>query len=208
MKASISIYTLKHFWKKSLFIDLILIILFLLCLFLSYKSTDTNKHFDTSGFWLNLSASFLSIWITVRLIENLISKREKLKNARNVFIDNIKHPSDYITKFFPRLDERDLTYLKRELKWFEKKWGNHFYALILKDNEVDIARKLIGFNREILFDLEHLIIGLGIKFNDESEKETDVKKRLDRLQTTIEKTEQEIENLIMEVWKTDYPITL
>lgn len=207
-KASISIYSLYHFWKRPVFIDIVLIVFFGVSLFFAVKQTDINKPFDVSGFWINLAASFLSIWITVRLVDNLIKKREKLKNARQILVSNIKHPIEYVNRFYPRLNERDVTYLQRELNWFEKKWGNSFYLKILKENEEEYVRKLVGLNRQLVDDVEHLVIGQQISINDEKQKQNDTNSRLLRLKNKMAETEIEIENLVMEIWKTDRPISL
>jgi hypothetical protein len=207
-KASISLFSLYHFWKKPLFLDIILVLLFALSLVFSIKLVGPNKSFDFSSFWNNLSASFLSIWITVRLINNLVSKRERLKTARQTFVNNIKHPIDYINRFYPRLDERDLAYLEKEYNWFTKKWGDRFYATILKNSEEEYARKLIGLNGELLNDVQHLILGQAVSFNNVEDKEKDLKSRLVRLNITMKKMESEIDNLVMEIWKTDRPVSL
>jgi hypothetical protein len=208
MKTSISIFSLYNFWKRPIIIDIVLILAFAVSLFFSIKLSVPVQKFDYSSFFLNLSASFLSIWVTIRLIDNLINKREKLRLARQTLFENLKHPLEYITRFYPRLDDRDYEYLKREINWFDKKWGKSFYVKILKDNEEPIARKLFGLNMQVLSDVYNVSIGYKLVFNCEEDKEMEISRRLKSLSDTLRKTETEIENLANEVWKTDKPISL
>jgi hypothetical protein len=208
MTAYIPMYSLKHFWKKPVYIDILLAFVFILFLCLSYKYSDAKKGFDFSSFFLNVSAGVLTIWITVRVIDGLIKKRERLKQARETFFKNLKYPFDFVNKVYRTLDERDLAHLKRETKWFEKKWSIASYVTILRENEDPIARKLMGLNMQLLTDIENVVVGRRIEANAITDKEAIMKWRIKNLDDRLNEIEAELDKLIAEVWKTDKPVTL
>ncbi len=205
MKPSISIYSIRHFYKKPIFIDLILMLFFVISITCAIKFSD-NPEFDYSSFFQRLSVSLLSIWITVRLINKLIKKREKLRHARQTLIQNLKHPFEYISRFYPRFDERDLEYLKREAHWFNKKWGESYFVTILKENEEPIARKLIVLNNKLLTDLHNVVIVNKMVFNREEDREEEMNSRLKDLNDTLQQIDVKINFLVTEIWKTEKPV--
>jgi len=205
----ISWYSLKHFWKKPIFIDLILLFFFIICIVLSVKFSGKLYIIDYNSFFLNLSTCLISVWITVRIIESLIIKREKLRDARRTLLENLKHPYVYIDNIYSSLNQRDLDYLKRNNKWFDNKWGNGFYITVLKDKEWPIAQKLIGLNMQILTEVHNVVIHKNMNNSNNIKQDEELLERsFEMLRKKMLEIETEIEKLQTEMWKTDKPVPL
>jgi len=205
----ISAFNLKHFLKKSIFIDFILVILIIFSFILSNWFLGKWGNFDYGSFFLNLTTSLISVWITVRLIDNLTNKREKLRNARIILFEDLSHPFYFLEGRFKFLDERDLHCLKRDVKLLEKKWKYSFNNSILKPNEDNIARNLYNLNMQISMYVHNVVICK--KMDNPNTKELDeelLKQRLNILQEEMGKMETEIEKLQIEMWKTTNPMPL
>ena len=208
MDKSISWYTLKHFWKKPIFIDLILIPLFVGCLVIAISVIKRPAHFDVSGLCINLSTSFLGTWIAVRIVDNMMRKREKLKTARQTFVSEITHPVEFLKNTLPVFTQRDYTRLEKEIHWFNRKWPLKLTGTIFKPAEEEIAREITGLNLQLLGHLQHLITVHRMTFNAESERGVMYNERLAQVDAFVAIIDTQLERLILEVWKTDSPVTL
>ena len=206
----ISLFSLRHFLKRPIFIDLILAILVIISFILSNWFSGMRCEYDYGSFFLNLTTSLISVWITVRLIDNLINKRERLRNARIMLFEDLSHPFHFLEKHFEILNENDLRRLKRDIELLEKKWKYSIHNnSIFKPNEEDIARNLYNLNMQISMDVHNVIVSKNMNNPTMIEQDKELlRKRLDTLRKSMSKMETEIGKLRVEMWKTTSPIQL
>lgn len=200
-------FHLKHFWKKQWLIDLIILIALSLTIYLTLKSSSEDTSFDKDSFLLNLATELIGVWLSVRIIDRLLKKRERLDNARQQLIKNLRHPFNYCYSISPRFKRKDVDYLKNEMKWFERRWIKR--RSFLKNREIDIAMEIQRQNNALLIAIENMVIydetidtWMELNIGD---KEKDNKWRADAVEKELEQLEDSIEKLILAFWESDNP---
>lgn len=200
-------FDIKQFWKKQWLIDIILLIVLSVTIYLTVKTSSDGKCFDYNSFLLNLSTEIIGVWLSVRIIDRLLKKRERLDSARQHLIKNLRHPFNYSYSISPRFKRKDVDYLKNEMKWFERRWIKR--RGFLKNKEADIAREIQRHNYTLITDIENLVIhyesiDTWSELN-QGDKEKDYKWRADAIEKTLEQLEDSIEKLILTFWENDNP---
>lgn len=200
-------FDIKQFWKKQWLIDIILLIVLSVTIYLTVKTSSDGKCFDYNSFLLNLSTEIIGVWLSVRIIDRLLKKRERLDSARQHLIKNLRHPFNYSYSISPRFKRKDVDYLKNEMKWFERRWIKR--RGFLKNKEADIAREIQRHNYTLITDIENLVIhyesiDTWSELN-QGDKEKDYKWRANAIEKTLEQLEDSIEKLILTFWENDNP---
>lgn len=200
-------FDIKQFWKKQWLIDIILLIVLSVTIYLTVKTYSDGKCFDYNSFLLNLSTEIIGVWLSVRIIDRLMKKRERLESARQYLIKNLRHPFNYCYSIAPRFKRKDVDYLKNEMKWFERRWIKR--RGFLNNKEADIAREIQRHNYTLITDIENLVIHYETidKWSElnQGDKEKDYKWRADAIEKTLEQLEDSIEKLILTFWENDNP---
>jgi len=176
-------YNLRHFWKKKFILDWILIPLIVIFGYLSISNIGLQSNYYS--LYLNLATSFLIVWLSVRLIDNLIEKRKNLNKQRYELINEIhnlitlfENTTTNSSDVLQNRNYRTLKYFKykftQKTKYFDYQENDSFLKIINKlentirifDN-LEIARK--SMNDEM----------------DNSYSDVEFRKRIDSLNTEL-----------------------
>jgi hypothetical protein len=200
-------FDIKQFWKKKWLIDVILLIALCVAIYFTVRTSDKDKGFDYNSFLLNLSTEIIGVWLSVRIIDRLLKKRERLENARRNLVQNLRHPFNYAYLLSPRYKRKDVDYLKNEMKWFERRWIKR--RSFLKNREADIAMDITRNNYLLITAIENLVIYYET-FENWSElnlgdKENDYKWRIEAVDKALIELETSIEKLLLTFWEKDSP---
>ncbi|HNP34062.1 MAG TPA: hypothetical protein PKN96_12285 [Flavobacterium sp.] len=199
----IDIYHLKQFWKKPWVVDLILFLTICVCIYLTWRTSCPATGVDYNGFLLNLTTELIGVWLSVRIIDRLIKKRERLQDVRKNLLKNLRHPFDFIYRKHPYYEQKDVDYLENEMKWFDRRWDKR--RSVFKLQEQDIARAIHSLNYELTRVISNVVIAERIHHNSPEEKKKLVDERLKVVDDTLVQLEKNIEKLILTFWETDNP---
>jgi hypothetical protein len=197
------LYHIKHCWRKPWIIDVILAFSITSCIYLTYKTSDAGKGIDYNGFLLNLTTELLGVWLSVRIIERMIRKQERLNEIRRNLLRNLRHPFDIAFRKYPHYNGQDLRYLKRELKWFDMRWEQR--QSVFKLNEQNLSRKIISMNYGLVTAIENVLIARDLPLNSMIQLENVVEERMQAVSKVLTQLEDEIEQLTLTFWETDNP---
>jgi hypothetical protein len=201
--AKMDLYHIYHFLKKSWIIDCLLFIFICLCALMIYKSISPKTPFDNQGFYVNLSTGLLSVWLSVRIIDRLLKKRDRLQNARRTLLGNLSHPYEYSSRNFPHFNQTDLEYLKNEQEWFDLRWQKR--RRFLKSKELNQADEIERLNLQLIQSIENYLIIRKTEYKYLDEKDREEKDRVDKIKNDLNELKEAIKVMIFIFWETDNP---
>lgn len=199
----IDIYHIKQFWKKPWVVDLILFLTICVCVYLTWKTASAETGVDYNGFLLNLTTELVGVWLSVRIIDRLIQKRDRLQTVRRNLLNNLKHPFDFIFRKHPYYEQKDVEYLQNESKWFDRRWDRR--RTVFKENELQIARKIHSLNMQLTTAISNVVVAERIELNPPEDKKKLIDERLKVVEKVLDELEENIEHLILAFWQTDNP---
>jgi hypothetical protein len=132
-----------------------------------------------------------------------MKKRERLQTKRKELLNNLRYPFDYITRKYPYYNNKDVTYLENEIKWFERRWTVR--KDVFKLREQDIANAIHSLNIQLITEVSNVVIADKLQYNDSQDKKKLIDERLESLDNKLILLEAKIEELVLAFWQTDNP---
>ncbi len=161
---------LSTWWRELAGIDLIALGLgFVLTIgFILYKNAFPDQKSPWLDLWPNISTDFLGVWVSVRLIDALIQKRERYHSIRREIISNLNYIRSESLKLLPKIYDFSVKTLAAELMFSQERFpkrkkyldGGEQRAIeqvnrileqitILADDYLHLQKQLIGGRFEI-----------------------------------------------------------
>lgn len=117
--------TLKQWWNDWAPIDLISLGLSALSavgyLYYKYKNPAYNEPW--LEFWSNITTDLFFAWVTIRLIDVIIKRRDHREEVRRTLAGNLNYTIQIIQSFLPKAYQHDLERLKDELYWANRRFN-------------------------------------------------------------------------------------
>lgn len=169
-----------------------------------------NSYFNNSIFGftfrnasINLSVGLFCVWLSVRLIDSLIKRRESYKSNRLILFDHLTNPYKIIESYEGHYNIHTLKKLDREIKWFNNRWDRR--KKFLTQNEVNVANKIRTLTTLIHTDLKNIILSFN---NTPSTKENSyarVKELSERIENKMNEQQLLIDELLELGWSLSHP---
>jgi len=122
---------IKRYFRFWFWIDLVGLALSVI-LIISYLVCGYNFDEHIQNLWSNLAIEILGVWLSVRIIDFLLQRHKNFRDTRlqqlrilQYFYDTGINVLEYGVAY-----QRDIDSLKREIKYFDKRWlrrKKHFY---------------------------------------------------------------------------------
>lgn len=104
---------------------------------LAYFMKDADN-----GFWLNLSTELLGVYISIRFIEVLINKNQRVHEDRREIVSNVNWYFEQAEKIPPYFDDYRIKDLETEIKYFALRWEERKKLLDVDEQQsIDEIRK-------------------------------------------------------------------
>ena len=68
----------------------------------------------------NIGTELLGVWLSVRIIESVLRRRQKRSRLRAQLVDNMNYLVTLIRGIAPHFEQQTIDHLSSELKWFEE----------------------------------------------------------------------------------------
>lgn len=134
-----NIFDVRHFWKKKIVIDVILLTLISIFALLTFNYFNSKS--DFFSVYLSLTVGLLIVWLTFRIIDELLNKRKILFEFRERVIEELER---IITTFeidLLSISKLNNQILKRKLSTYRAKFTEKKYYL--NDTESDKINRIL-----------------------------------------------------------------
>lgn len=101
-----------------------------------------------NGFWLNLSTELIGAYISVRIIDQFLKRKEKRHFDRREIVDNVFWFYEVASKLLPYVDEWRIKDLQQEIKYFGLRWDDR--KNLFEMDEIKIIDEIVASRDKIV----------------------------------------------------------
>jgi hypothetical protein len=192
MKGALNSWFRFWFWIDLLGIGLS----FFLLAFYFFADTYPEK---VTGFSKDIGLTFLGTWISVRVIDGLLKKREKYNHVRLEVLGNLKYFFDTAAFIYSISvpSETDIDKLSDEIKSFKRRWDKRM--LQFSPKEIAQVNEIVA--------LQPQIVETARQIKRSNSREQDELNEINRigLKFQLDKYKLLLEKLKSDVWKETSP---
>jgi hypothetical protein len=169
----------------------------LIILFMLKTVSFNNARID--DIWSNLATEIIGVWLSVRIIDSVIQRRNKKNRTRLQILRNLKHflnvSNNFVVWNTPKMI--DFEELLKEQSYFKQRWDKRKKYLF--DSEIEKVEKLERFKQLIIDEIKILLT--DYKQDDTVNSKHDKT----RLRTLLHEYDDLLENLREDIWEESHP---
>jgi hypothetical protein len=168
---------------------------------------------DTSPFidlWPNIATEVIGIWLSVRLIDGLISRRERRDGVRRFLISNLNYLRERAGELLPRVYDFNVNKLENEYLWAQERLARRLRYLDesekvdLQNVYAQLKSVLAECTSHLEFEVKvnELDVKLRTQFHELEDARTEIRDTLDEFRYSSDPNVEQMEQTLLALAET------